>query len=449
VRKFLALILTPLALLAGCGGSGTSHSGPPPPPPPPPTQVITPPGPPNAEKIVVDEGPTALTVPAVNTAFISVKVCMPDGTFSSCQTIDHIEVDTGSIGLRIITGLPQPLNPSAGQLTLALPPVPDPNNVSNMLAECYQFADGFSWGSVNKADIYLPVSGESATNVYIHVIGASSAGNPANPTPTNCVPKPPLVTENTVPSFGANGILGVGPFINDCNSVGDCSGNGSAVYYGCTATATPSCAKTTVHLADQLPNPATLFATDKNGVIVELPAVGDSGKVEPVQGTLVFGIGTRSNNGLGGARKLLMCDGSNTAAICMLNGQLLAGTVSASLNGTTYQVSYLDSGSNANFFPTSITKCLAPNDGFLCPSSTTSENATLTGTDGLMVAADFDVANANSLFSPTPCTPNCLVAFSNLAGPGDSSPDSLDLGLSFFFGRNVFTGIEPGPYFAY
>ena len=448
MRKFLALILTPLALLAGCGGSGTSHGGPPPPPPPPPTQVIATPGPPNAETLVVDEGPTALTVPAVNTAFVSIKVCMPDGTFSSCQTIDHIEIDTGSIGLRIITGLPQPLNPSAGQLTLALPPVADPNNVSNVLAECLQFADGYSYGSVNKADIYLPVSHESATNVYIHVIGAASAGNPANASPS-CVPKPPLITENTVPSFGANGILGVGPFINDCNSFGDCTGGGSAIYYGCTTAATPSCAKTTAHMADQLPNPANLFATDNNGVIVELPPVSDTGHLEPLQGTLVFGIGTQTNNGLGGARKLFMCDGTNTSAMCVLNGQTLAGTVSASLNGTTYQASYLDSGSNGNFFPTSIPSCPIPNNGFLCPASTTSENATLTGTDGLMVAADFDVANANSLFSPTPCTPNCLVAFSNLGGPGNGSPDSLDLGLSFFFGRNVFTGIEPGPYFAY
>jgi len=441
VRKFLALILTPLALLAGCGGSGTSHSGPPPPPPPPPTQVIATPGPPNAETLVVDEGPTALTVPAVNTAFISVKVCMPDGTFANCQTIDHVEVDTGSIGLRIIAG-----GASAGQLTLSLPPVPDPNNANNVLAECLQFADGFSWGSVNTADISLPISGETATNVIVHVIGATSAGNPANANPS-CVPPPPLVTENTVPSFGANGILGVGPFINDCNSFGNCTGTGSAIYYGCTAAA--SCAKTTVQLAQQLPNPAKLFATDNNGVIVELPPVGDTGTVEPLQGTLVFGIGTQSNNGLGGATKLLMCDGSTNQGICGLNGQALAGTVSATLNGTTYAASYLDSGSNANFFPTSIPSCPQPNQGFLCPASTTSENAMLQGTDGTVLAADFNVANANSLFSPTPCTPNCLVAFSNLAGDGAGSPDSLDLGLSFFFGRNVFTGIEPGPYFAY
>ncbi|HKF98195.1 MAG TPA: DUF3443 family protein, partial [Steroidobacteraceae bacterium] len=436
-----ALILTPLALLAGCGGSGTSHSGAPPPPPPPPTQVIATPGPPNAEKMVVDEGPTALTVPAVNTAFISVTVCMPDGKFTTCQTIDHVEVDTGSIGLRIIAG-----GAAAGQLTLALPPVADPNNASNVLAECLEFADGFSWGSVNTADISLPISGETATNVIVHVIGATSAGNPASAVPT-CVPPPPLVTENTVPSFGANGILGVGPFINDCDSVGDCSGNGSAIYYSCTAA--PSCAKTPVHLAQQLPNPAVKFATDKNGVIVELPAVGATGTKEPLQGTLVFGIGTQSNNGLGGARKLPMCDGSNNSATCVLNGQILAGTVSASLNGTQYVASYIDSGSNANFFPTSIPSCPKPNNGFLCPASTTDESAMLTGTDGTMLAADFSIGNANALFSPTPCTPNCLVAFSNLAGDGAGSPNSVDLGLSFFFGRNVFTGIEPGPYFAY
>ncbi|HEY4447954.1 MAG TPA: hypothetical protein VGN03_05080, partial [Steroidobacteraceae bacterium] len=71
MRKFLALFLTPLALLAGCGGSGTSHGGPPPPPPPPPTQVIATVGPPNVEGLLVDAGPNALTTPAINTPFIT------------------------------------------------------------------------------------------------------------------------------------------------------------------------------------------------------------------------------------------------------------------------------------------------------------------------------------------------------------------------------------------
>lgn len=447
MSKFLALILTSLLLLAGCGGSGTSTHQPPPPPPPPPNQVIATPGPPNAESLTLDAGPTALTTPAVNTAFVTVNVCMPDGTFATCQAIDHIEIDTGSIGLRIIAaGAP------AGQLSLALPAVADPNNASNHLAECLEFADGFSWGSVNTADISLPVSGETATNVIVHVIGAASAGDPAKASPT-CVPPAPLVTENTVPAFGANGILGVGPFVNDCNSTSDCKalppsptgcsgsscypGN-SATYFSCTAAA--SCAQTTVHLQQQLPNPAVVFAkhadgsVDNNGVIVELPAVGASGAAGPLSGgVLVFGIGTQSNNAVTGATKLPANQSS--------------GVISATLNGTMYPNSYLDSGSNANFFPSTLPGCPSPNQGFLCPGSTTSESAMLQGTDGTVLAADFSVANANSLFSNA-----SYVAFSNLAG-NNSDNSSVDLGLSFFFGRNVFTGFEDpnvsAPYFAY
>jgi hypothetical protein len=76
----------------------------------------------------------------------------------------------------------------------------------------------------------------------------------------------------------------------------------------------------------------------------------------------------------------------------------------------------------------------------------------LTGTDGATAAADFSIANADSLFSQN----NAMnFAFSNLGGSNYSStlPNAtLDLGLSFFYGRNVFTGFENnsnGPYFAY
>ena len=34
-----------------------------------------------------------------NIAFVSVTLCAPGGT--NCQTIDHVQVDTGSVGLRI------------------------------------------------------------------------------------------------------------------------------------------------------------------------------------------------------------------------------------------------------------------------------------------------------------------------------------------------------------
>jgi hypothetical protein len=177
------------------------------------TQTIAATGPPNVEPVVIDAGPSSLTTPAVNTPFISVTVCVP-GT-NTCQTIDHVEVDTGSIGLRLISTV----------VTISLPALTDSSN--NPLAECLQFADGTSWGSVATADVTLPTSGESAKGVNVQLIGASSAGSP----PSGCTG----TAENTVATFGANGIIGVGPFTNDCNSTGDClPGSQSANYYYCT-----------------------------------------------------------------------------------------------------------------------------------------------------------------------------------------------------------------------
>jgi hypothetical protein len=442
VRKLLALVLIPLMCIAGGGGGG--GMGTPPPPPPPPTIATA--GPPNVESVVLDGGPTQLTIPSVNTAFVSVKVCVHNTT--NCQTIDHIEVDTGSVGLRIIAG---GTSNAGGELTVPLTPVTDSSN--NPLGECLQFADGFSWGAVATADITMPVSMETASNVIVHIIGATSAGDPANANPT-CVPSPPLVTENTVTSFGANGIIGVGPFLTDCVPGGACTpgtpicNNGqcvpefSATYYSCP---TPtSCAQMTASATQQLQNPASMFATDNNGVIIELPTISASGVASPSGGVLVFGIGTQSNNSLGSATQVAA--DSET------------GFISAMLTGSSNNPltdSYLDSGSNGNFFASSLTPCGAPNTpnaGFYCPSATTSENATLGGS----LAADFDVANANTLFAPNASCPTsnpCLTAFNNLGGT-NGDPQSLDLGLPFFFGRNVYTGFyNPStgamPYFAY
>jgi len=65
------------------------------------------------------------------------------------------------------------------------------------------------------------------------------------------------------------------------------------------------------------------------------------------------------------------------------------------------------------------------------------------------VQVNFAVENANGLFN----TNN--TAFSTLGGPYISTPAAFDWGLSFFYGKNVFTAIDgsnaPGnpPYFAY
>jgi hypothetical protein len=376
-------------------------------------QVIATPGMPNVEAMTVDAGPAGVN--AVNTAYISVTVCVPGTT--TCKTIDHIEVDTGSIGLRIMSSVLT----AAPAITLPA----ETDGSGNPLGECLQFADGTSWGSLAIADIQLPVSGESATNLHVQVIG-----DPAYPTvPTDCTGIP----ENTVVAFGANGILGVGPFIQDCGSACVAAATPLTVYYSCPSPST--CAAANASLAEQVPNPVTLFGTDSNGVIVELPAVVSAGSTT-TSGSLVFGIGTRTNNGLGTAT--VLPEDPNT------------GWITGTYKGTVYTDSYLDSGSNANFFTdSSLTPCTS-NPNFYCPVSTMSETATLKGTNAATLTANFSVANADTLFSITSYT-----AFSNLGGT-NSDTAGFDLGLPFFYGHNVFTAIEGntvsgnmGPFFAY
>ena len=409
MRKFVALALIQLGFLAACGGGGyraaTIIV-------PPPSQNIATPGPPNVETLAVDAGPAG----AVNAAFVSVKVCVP-GSTTSCKTIDHIEVDTGSVGLRIVSSV------LTTAPAITLPPHTDG---TNPLAECLRFADGDAWGSLATADITFPVSMETAANVQVHIIG-----DPAYATlPSDCMTNP----ENTVATFGANGILGVGPFAQDCGSacVGGIPSTG-AVYYSCPTPST--CAASPATLVAQLQNPVTLFTTDFNGVIVELPAVAAAGATT-VSGSLVFGIGTQTNNALG------------TATV--LPEDPASGFITGTYKGTAYIDGYLDSGSNGNFFTdSSLTQCTT-STGFYCPSSTMSESATLQGTTTTTLMANFDVANAETLFSTASYT-----AFSNIGGP---NPDTMgfDLGLPFFYGHNVFTAIEGntvsgsmGPFFAY
>ena len=177
------------------------------------TQSIATTGPPNVEPLIVDGGPSGLPTRAVNVPFISVRICVPGTT--TCQTIDHVVVDTGSVGLRLM----------ASVVTISLPALTDLS--SRPLAECLQFASGTTWGSVATADLTLPISGESARGVNVQLIGASSVGSP----PSGCAG----MAINTVETFGANGIIGVGPFVNDCNATGECEpAVQSANYYYCT-----------------------------------------------------------------------------------------------------------------------------------------------------------------------------------------------------------------------
>ena len=382
----------------GCGGSGSGSSQ---------HTTITTTGS-NVQPITVNSGPDGNYT---NGAFTSVTLCVPGS--STCQTINDVLVDTGSSGLRILSSV----------LTIALPQ--QKASDGNSIVECLPFVSGYTWGPVQTADIQI--SGESASAVPVQVLSDTDF-----PVPSACSDQG--TSEDTLGALGANGLLGIGSFAQDCG--GACVSTGAdnpELYYECPSS---GCVVTAESLAAQVPNPVALFATDNNGVILELPAV--SSPAATVSGSMVFGIGTQSNNGLSGASVYTTDD---------------FGNFTTTYNNQSYNQSFLDSGSNGLYFLTSGATGIAvcPDAPFFyCPSSTQSLSATNVGANGTSGAVSFSVANADDLFNANPTA----TVFVNLAGP--NSLAGFDWGLPFFFGRNVYTAIEgkstpggTGPYWAF
>ncbi len=383
-----------------CGGgntvSGSSSGGGP----------VTPAA--NVASVVVDAGPPGLTGPAINTLYTTVKVCVPGTT--TCQSIDHIQVDTGSYGLRLLGEV----------VTLSLPINTSSSGAS--LLECTVFVDGYSWGPVSRVD--LQVSGETAHSIPVQLIGDSRSP----PVPADCSSAGPTA-EDTVKQFGANGILGIGPLVQDCGTA--CvNAAQAATYYSCTQA---SCLATTVPLTSQVQNPVTLFATDNNGTIIELPSVAAGGAAS-VTGSLIFGIDTQSNNQ------------SGSQTVLTLNQGVFLTTI---FNGQSLGSSFLDSGSNGTFFTDSgIALCPSPNSSFYCPASPQTLSATLQGLNGTSATESFSVTSLAGIAST-------VTALPGLAGTNPTA-SSFDWGLPFFYNRRVATAIigyttsaGTGPYVAF
>jgi Protein of unknown function (DUF3443) len=379
----------------------------------------------NVAPLVVDAGPPGLSFISANVPFVTIQICVP-GT-NTCQTIDHVSVDTGSSGLRLLSLA------SGGELNLTLPSEVDSSG--NPLAECLVFLDGYVWGPVATADII--VAGEKASNVPVQVMIPPSSSPQV---PTSCSSQsPPGGAGNegaSLNAFGANALIGVGLFQQDCGP--GCTSGAPDFYYSCPAS---GCNPTNVALAQQVANPVSMFATDNNGVLVQFPPVPNGGSLTS-NGFLIFGIGTQSNNGLGSSMVYPVPDSGNNA-----------GDFTTIFNGTNYSGSFIDSGSNGLFFlntaTTGMPTCPKPDNVWYCPTiSPTSFTAVNQGSNGQSgPTTHFGIENTETLFN----TNN--TAFSTLGGP---NPGSFDWGLSFFFGRDVFTAIEnmstpggTGPYFAY
>ncbi|MEX3961686.1 DUF3443 domain-containing protein [Paraburkholderia sp. EG286B] len=359
---------------------------------------------PNVVAVTVGPTPTSTR----NMLMTSVTVCVP-GT-ADCASVDHVQVDTGSQGLRLLA--------SALPAGLALPAVPAGAG-ADIAGECAVFGTGYTWGAVRSADVKL--AGEIAAALPIQVIA-----DPAVPAaaPAGCAGSG--LAMNSAATLRSNGILGVGPFSADCG-VSCVRAAVTPWYYGCPAS---GCTASTQPLAQQVSNPVAGFATDNNGVIIDLPALADSG-ASGLRGSMIFGIGTQANNALGSATVLRANSGTGYVK-------------TTTSDGTVYSLSYLDTGSNALYFnsPT-MTRC-----GFwYCPSSPVSLSATIAGIDGVGAPVTFAVASSTTLLA----TGNW--AFSNLAGYNGRA---FGWGLPFFFGRRVFTAIASqatpagsGPFFAF
>jgi hypothetical protein len=397
MRSFPAIgLILITAGLAACGGSSSSSTS------------ASPTGVSNVQPISVNSGPEQNYV---NGVFTSVTICVP-GT-SSCQTINDILVDTGSIGLRIL----------ASAVSLALPEQTDASG--NPIGECALFVDSFTWGPVAAADVAL--AAEKGSDVPVQIIGASEFPPP----PAGCTSSG-LPSNDTLSSIGANGFLGIGVFPQDCGTA--CASLGASnpgFYYSCPST---GCLVTAEGLDGQVQNPVVSFPKDNNGVVIELPKIGAEGAAT-VSGSLIFGIGTQSNNGLGNNQVYTTDD---------------VGNFTTTYADHSYS-SFIDSGSNGIFFSTSavtgISNCPSEDPGFYCPPTTLDLSAQNEGQNGVSGSVAFSIANAAQLFS------NGNSAFNNIGGP---DPDTFDWGLPFFFGRNVFVAIDgedtpagPGPYWAY
>lgn len=390
-------------ILAACGGGGGASA---PQVSPPDSGASAPAAVQNSIPVVVDDGPMVNGQPlgAVNVAYVSVKVCAP-GSASACVTVDHVMVDTGSSGLRLLA--------SAVGNSVALPTAVTSDQ--QPLAECTRFAVGYTWGAVRRADVRL--GGEAALNIPVQIISDPSVA--AAPTDCSSAGDP----MNDVPSLAANGILGIGHAVADCGR-GSCAATGGPVtYYTCSGAA---CTGVALPSDQQVRNPVAAFAADNNGSLLQLPAI-DAGGAINVNGTLVFGIGTQPDNALGTATVLTLEPNSFTF-VTTFQGQRYVG--------------FIDSGSNFDAFTDSSIPLCTDAAGFYCPASTLNLTAINTGFNGQSVAVDFSVANFESLATALPDgnAANDVAVTSH--GGTTLNDGTFDWGLPFFYGRSVYTAIE-------
>ena len=277
---------------------------------------------------------------------------------------------------------------------------------------------------------------------------------------------------NDVGSFGANGVLGVGLFKQDCGPL--CvSPNGGGIYYSCPTTS--SCSGASLTISQQVTNPVVLFAKDNNGVVLQFPKVPAASGALNVQGTLIFGINTQTNNqASAGVLNTYLAEPDTGPNPGDFISTLLTASGGYNVPSTAFSNSFIDSGSNAIYFPNTGTPTSIPTDATyswfipVVPSSSppdvitmTATQQSYTGTPLQPLIISFEIANANTVLFPSGSGNNTV--FNGLGAPsgsGSGSIGGIDWGLPFFLGKTIYVGLEgdtisiagvqqTGPFWAY
>jgi Protein of unknown function (DUF3443) len=365
----------------------------------------------NLVAVTIDGGPPQLSGRTANVPYVDVTICVPNTQI--CQTIDHVTLDTGSVGLRIQR---EAIDPA---LLQGLPALNDAAT-STPLAQCYQYVDGYVWGSVKAAD--FTIGGESVRAMPLMVI-ADQGAYATVPPPCSSAGG---TFRNSIQTFGAKGILGIGTTTVDCGT-GCAIGTALAPrYYRCGST---NCTMpTTVATVNQIPNPVARFAVNNNGSVLELPRPSGLG-ARVLNGTLYFGIGTQANNQLG------------SATVIPLDSR---SYFTATYKGQALTKSFLDSGTNLfGFKDDAIAQCTGDLAGFFCAGQALTLSATISG-GSATVPVSFTLNDTNALQQ------SGNTALVGLGGdPGKFTgltplTDTFDFGLPFYFGRRVYTGMGGG-----
>jgi uncharacterized protein DUF3443 len=436
VRASLSGVLLGVALIAGCGGGGGGGGTPPP--------TLQ-----NVATVTVDGEYNSF-----NSLFVTLKICQ-HGSTSNCVTVDHVTIDTGSIGLRVLANSLNSLNPT---FLTNLPTVTETAssnaNLTGPLAECEQFGGGYTWGSVRNVDITISGTNETASNVPMQVIGDFGVSQPtcASESVTGYQLTGEDYTNNTANPLtneylGGNGLIGVSLFQWDClGCITDAQpmegdpATPTLAYVVCPDTTGNGCQPTTAALTEQVANPISSFATDNNGYIIAMDAVtATAGSSTAVSGTMTFGIGTQSNNAIG------------SATTFQADPDTEPGVINTTWQGTVYD-GLFDTGSSAFYFtnttnPT-IALCgtMAPDNEIYCPGGAnatmngagTTVNLSATIQDYLGDASPSSLVNF-SVTNPLANYTNSTIAADNIGGTVVFH--YFIWGMPYFYGHKLYFGM--------